>query len=369
MWRCLLITCLTLTAQAQSTFPDVPPRHWAKASIEEVTKLGILVGFPDGTFGGEETVTRYQTALIVARVLEVMDAKLLQVLPEGVLDDLTKTVAQVAQDLQAVREENQQRSRELEDYIKALEGRIAELETSQADFLANVQAGMLQGPPGPMGPPGPEGPPGPAGPRGERGLQGPPGESQRAPETPATVTPVLPQPLEQPAPPETLPTTSPELERGAMRERPFYLVLRVDGDLQSLSSEGGLRVPVAVGFGADDVLFGVAGIRGLVEVGKKGPIEAGALALSGQLLYDLPLEPFEFNAGLGLGYQFGSWSQFAQGLFVTGTLEFSLPVTEWLELTAGAGADYAFAVPSESPAGEVYGPLYTRLSVGFKVRL
>jgi hypothetical protein len=371
MWRCVFVLCFVFPVQAQSMFPDVAPRHWAQPSVEEITRLGLLVGFPDGSFHGDDTLTRYQMAMVLARVLDLVDAKLLQALPEEELDGLARTIAALAQDLQQVRDETQDRTEQLESYVETLEQRIVQLETGQGEFLERVQAGMLQGPPGAVGPEGPPGPQGPAGERGERGLpgeSGPPGETPSLPE-PSAVTPVLPQPSGQSAPPETLPTTSPGLERSAMRERPFYLMLRVDGDLQSLSSESGLRVPIGVGFGADDVLFGVAGIRGLVEVGKKGPIEAGALALSGQVLYDIPLNPVDLNAGLGLGYQFGTWSQFSQGLFVTGTLEVSLPVTDWLELTTSAGADYSFAVPSESPSGEVYPPLYTRIGVGLKVRL
>lgn len=371
MWRYIVVICFAYPVYAQTIFPDVPPRHWAQTSVEEVTKLGLLVGFPDGNFHGDETLTRYQLAMILARVLDLVDAKLLQALPEEELDGLARTIAALAEDLQEARDETERRTQQLESYVETLEGRIVQLETGQAEFLERVQAGMLQGPSGPVGPEGPPGPQGPPGERGERGLPGepgPPGEPPSLPE-PSSVAPLLPQPLEQSAPPETLPTTSPNLERNAMRERPFYLMFRVDGDLQSLSGESGLRVPVTVGFGADDVLFGVAGIRGLVEIGKKGPIEAGALALSGQILYDVPLNPVELNAGLGLGYQFGTWSQFSQGLFVTGTLELSLPVTNWLELTTSVGADYSFAVPSESPSGEVYPPLYTRIGFGLKVRL
>ncbi len=33
-------------------FPDVPPNHWAFEAVEKLRNAGILIGYPDGTFGG-----------------------------------------------------------------------------------------------------------------------------------------------------------------------------------------------------------------------------------------------------------------------------------------------------------------------------
>ena len=33
-------------------FPDVPRNHWAFEAVERVRKAGIMIGYPDGTFGG-----------------------------------------------------------------------------------------------------------------------------------------------------------------------------------------------------------------------------------------------------------------------------------------------------------------------------
>jgi len=33
-------------------FPDVPRNHWAFEAVEKVRKAGIMIGYPDGTFGG-----------------------------------------------------------------------------------------------------------------------------------------------------------------------------------------------------------------------------------------------------------------------------------------------------------------------------
>jgi len=75
-----LITLLTAAlvgggAMAQS-FPDIPANHWAGDAVEEIATLGIVIGFPDGTFRGNEAFTRYQAALVVSRLLAVVDANM-----------------------------------------------------------------------------------------------------------------------------------------------------------------------------------------------------------------------------------------------------------------------------------------------------
>jgi hypothetical protein len=60
---------------AQS-FPDIPSGHWAGDAVEEIADLGIVIGFPDGTFRGNEAFTRYQSALVISRLLAVIDANM-----------------------------------------------------------------------------------------------------------------------------------------------------------------------------------------------------------------------------------------------------------------------------------------------------
>ena len=48
-------------------FSDVPDNHWAKDFITELTKMGIIEGFPDGTFDPEGPVTRAQFAAMLSR--------------------------------------------------------------------------------------------------------------------------------------------------------------------------------------------------------------------------------------------------------------------------------------------------------------
>lgn len=68
------------TAMAQSqTDPvkpaelkDVPAGHWAQEAIKIAADCGLLRGFPDGTYRGQQPFTRYQAAVVIARLLNVI---------------------------------------------------------------------------------------------------------------------------------------------------------------------------------------------------------------------------------------------------------------------------------------------------------
>ncbi|MGQ9880330.1 MAG: S-layer homology domain-containing protein [Armatimonadota bacterium] len=49
--------------------PDVPPGHWAYDAIEELVNLGVLKGYPDGTFKGKAPMTRYEFAIAIRDAL------------------------------------------------------------------------------------------------------------------------------------------------------------------------------------------------------------------------------------------------------------------------------------------------------------
>ena len=51
-------------------FPDVPRNHWAYQYIIQLAGNGILVGYPDGTFKGDATMTRYEFATMLYRALQ-----------------------------------------------------------------------------------------------------------------------------------------------------------------------------------------------------------------------------------------------------------------------------------------------------------
>jgi len=65
----LIAANLQLTA---SPFSDVPPDHWAYDAVMALSSKGYMDGYLDGTFKGRKVVTRYELALILARIIEKM---------------------------------------------------------------------------------------------------------------------------------------------------------------------------------------------------------------------------------------------------------------------------------------------------------
>jgi len=50
-------------------FADTPTNHWAYDAIAELAAKGLIEGYPDGTFKGDRAMTRYEMAMVVARLL------------------------------------------------------------------------------------------------------------------------------------------------------------------------------------------------------------------------------------------------------------------------------------------------------------
>ena len=48
----------------------MPAGHWAYAAVAKLAAAGIVDGYPDGTYKGSRTMTRYEMAQIVAKALE-----------------------------------------------------------------------------------------------------------------------------------------------------------------------------------------------------------------------------------------------------------------------------------------------------------
>jgi hypothetical protein len=68
----LLPLCLH-PAKAQAP-ADVPREHWAYPAVEDLASKGLIKGYPpDGKFFGKRTVTRYEMATIIQRVLARVD--------------------------------------------------------------------------------------------------------------------------------------------------------------------------------------------------------------------------------------------------------------------------------------------------------
>ena len=61
--------------EASNPFTDVPSAHWAYDALSLLAARGLLSGYPDGAFKGASSVTRYEMASAVARVLAEIDVE------------------------------------------------------------------------------------------------------------------------------------------------------------------------------------------------------------------------------------------------------------------------------------------------------
>ena len=111
-------------ATAQEAFPDIPAGHWAGEAVARIADLGIVIGFPDGTFRGNESFTRYQAALVVSRMLDVID------------DRIEAAQAMTQEDIVALRNALQ----ELASDVAAQEARLGAVEDAVAGLADDVTA-------------------------------------------------------------------------------------------------------------------------------------------------------------------------------------------------------------------------------------
>ena len=59
-----------MKADRTTLFPDVASNHWAYEAVSNLSRRGLVEGYPDGTFGGDRLLTRYEFAEIVYRALQ-----------------------------------------------------------------------------------------------------------------------------------------------------------------------------------------------------------------------------------------------------------------------------------------------------------
>ncbi len=130
----LLIAILAVFATAgfaQEAFPDIPAGHWAGDAVTRISDLGIVIGFPDGTYRGNESFTRYQMALVISRLLDVIQSNMdaMKAMTDADIASLRNALQELASDVaaQGVR-------------LNAAEGAIASLGDDVASNTARIEA-------------------------------------------------------------------------------------------------------------------------------------------------------------------------------------------------------------------------------------
>ena len=131
LFTVLAVFMLAGAANAQEAFPDIPAGHWAGEAVARIADLGIVIGFPDGTFRGNESFTRYQAALVISRLLDVIqqDMDAMAAMTEADLASLRNALQELASDVaaQGVR-------------LNAVEGSVASLSDDVVSNTARIEA-------------------------------------------------------------------------------------------------------------------------------------------------------------------------------------------------------------------------------------
>lgn len=95
---------ITASAYAANPFSDVPAGHWAYDAVNKLAAEGVVEGYPDGTYGGDRLMTRYEMAQIVAKAM-AKGANVDELAAEfaGELDSLGVRVANLEKKADSVR--------------------------------------------------------------------------------------------------------------------------------------------------------------------------------------------------------------------------------------------------------------------------
>ncbi len=65
----LVVGAASTTFAAANPFEDVPADHWAYDAIAQLAADGVVEGYGDGTYRGDQEITRYEMAQMVARAM------------------------------------------------------------------------------------------------------------------------------------------------------------------------------------------------------------------------------------------------------------------------------------------------------------
>ena len=111
--------------EEEDMFSDVPSDHWAYQDIQYLAERGIITGLPGGTYEGDEPITRYQVANLVARTVRYLQNN------QGSTgqQDLS-TLEDLVYKLSERVDSASQTSSQLQDRVNNLETQVQELRAS-----------------------------------------------------------------------------------------------------------------------------------------------------------------------------------------------------------------------------------------------
>jgi len=123
-----LVLVVALGVFASEMFPDVSATHWAYPFVDQLKDKGIIIGYPDGTFKGCNTMTRYEAAAMISRLLTYIE------------DDIVGTkITDVINVLDAVSLRLGTMIRKNDEFEKKTDVAISGLKAADVDIKANIE--------------------------------------------------------------------------------------------------------------------------------------------------------------------------------------------------------------------------------------
>jgi hypothetical protein len=121
----LALMMMCSTAFAASAYDDVNTDHWAYNALDYLTHRGVLEGYPDGFFKGDRTLTRYEFAQAIARLLDTIgdgSPDDIAIMAETLRAEFSDQLANMSSQLNAMGDQVNNMSSQVND----LEGTVAD---------------------------------------------------------------------------------------------------------------------------------------------------------------------------------------------------------------------------------------------------
>ncbi|MEO7995674.1 MAG: S-layer homology domain-containing protein, partial [bacterium] len=112
-------------------FTDVPTNHWAYEAIDMLQNEGIVEGYPDGTFKGNRSFTRYEMAMVVARLYTRLNtqADMSEYMTKDEFNEYKAMAQALMDEFRGDLDEVNGRIDDLSGRVDGLEDRVSDLES------------------------------------------------------------------------------------------------------------------------------------------------------------------------------------------------------------------------------------------------
>ncbi len=141
--KTILNTTLMILAGAgvasAAAFSDVPASHWAYKAVNDMAERGIIQGFPNGTYKGNEMVSRYHLAMMTSRILASVEQNGVGSLAKNDLETVEKLTVEFADELALLGV----KVTALEDDMKTVKEDVANLKTDVNGIKEAMKNGGL----------------------------------------------------------------------------------------------------------------------------------------------------------------------------------------------------------------------------------